>query len=275
MAFAKFKVKKGVRTITELGTSEDVIPVGLILPYSSSTAPPGWLMCDGTSTSGYTELAALVGATTPNLNGSIVMGENQAGNPGVGDGSGAPAGPITGGGTLSTRTLNSAASTTDVSPQVIISHSHGMQSHTHTVAHTHNYPHTHGDEHYHYFPHTHGVPSGGSPATAGDHTHTGYFSSANQNGPGTLGRASNTATSTANIGAPAGSHSHPVGVVTASFNPTTHSLGAVSTDTFLASAATNTASSTVSTSSFGGSPSPSATFSIEQPTLRIYFIIKY
>lgn len=281
MAFAKFKVKKGVRTITEAGNSEDVIPVGLILPYGSSVAPPGWLMCDGTSTSGYTALAALVGATTPDLNGSIIVGENQAPNPGVGDGSSSPTGgAITGGGTLTTRTLNSAASTTNVSPQVIISHSHGMKSHTHTIAHTHDYPHTHDTDHYHQYPHTHSVPSGGSPATIGDHAHTGFFGSANQNSPGTLGRAANTQTSLPNLGDPNGGHSHPSGAVpVGTTGSSSGSLSPLSSGAFTASATTDTGPSSSSpvtaTESFGGTPSPTATFSIEQPSLRVYFIIKY
>lgn len=275
MAFAKFKVKKGIKTITEAGASEDVIPVGIIIPYGSSTAPPGWLMCDGTSTSGYTELAALVGATTPNLNESIIMGENQAPNLGSGDGTSGGSGPITGGATLATRTLNTAASTTNTSPQVIVAHSHGMQSHTHSTTHSHNYPHTHDFPHFHDLLHSHAVPSGGSPATAGSHAHTGFFGSANQNGPGTLGRNSNTQTTTALFGDYDGSHSHPIGAANVSMDPATTTISVGPNGDVAASATVDTASATTLTSSLGGSPSPSATFSIEQPTLRVYFIIKY
>jgi microcystin-dependent protein len=54
-----------------------LVPVGTITAYAGITAPTGWLLCDGTtSTSGYTALAALVGATTPDLKGRFLIGDN-------------------------------------------------------------------------------------------------------------------------------------------------------------------------------------------------------
>ena len=50
-------------------------PTGSIVPFAGATAPAGWLLCDGvTSTSGYTVLAAMVGATTPDLRGRTLIG---------------------------------------------------------------------------------------------------------------------------------------------------------------------------------------------------------
>lgn len=55
-----------------------VCPVGTIVAYPGASAPTGWLLCDGTSTSGYSELAALVGVTTPNLTGKVLVGKGSA-----------------------------------------------------------------------------------------------------------------------------------------------------------------------------------------------------
>jgi microcystin-dependent protein len=53
-----------------------LVPVGTITAYAGATAPTGWLLCDGTSTTGYTALAALVGATTPDFRGRFLIGDN-------------------------------------------------------------------------------------------------------------------------------------------------------------------------------------------------------
>jgi len=52
-----------------------LVPVGTITAYAGASAPTGWLLCNGTSTTGYTALAALVGATTPDLTGKFPMGK--------------------------------------------------------------------------------------------------------------------------------------------------------------------------------------------------------
>jgi microcystin-dependent protein len=50
-------------------------PVGTINAYAGATAPTGWLLCNGTSTTGYAALAALVGATTPDMRGLFPIGK--------------------------------------------------------------------------------------------------------------------------------------------------------------------------------------------------------
>lgn len=50
-------------------------PVGSITMYTGASAPAGWLLCDGvTSTASYPTLASLVGATTPNLQSRFPIG---------------------------------------------------------------------------------------------------------------------------------------------------------------------------------------------------------
>jgi hypothetical protein len=51
-----------------------LVPVGTIAMWGGASAPGGWLLCNGTSTSGYTTLASIVGATTPNMTGKFPLG---------------------------------------------------------------------------------------------------------------------------------------------------------------------------------------------------------
>lgn len=90
-----------------------VCPVGTISAYPGATAPTGWLLCTGVSTTGYTELIALVGATTPDLQGKVLVGKGSA--------------PFNG------ALLTSFGSTTSTA-----AHTHDLGSHTH------DFPHQHG-----------------------------------------------------------------------------------------------------------------------------------
>ena len=60
-----------------------VIPVGTIIMYGGTTAPTGWLLCNGQSTTGYTTLAALVGATVPDLMGRAPIGYGDSADSGI------------------------------------------------------------------------------------------------------------------------------------------------------------------------------------------------
>lgn len=92
-------------------------PVGTISAYGGAAAPTGWLLCDGSAISGsYTELIALVGANTPDMKGKFVLGKAASGT----------------GSTL----LGSGGSTT-IAEANLPSHSHGLNSHTHTIDHNH------------------------------------------------------------------------------------------------------------------------------------------
>ncbi|WP_319779088.1 tail fiber protein [Maridesulfovibrio sp.] len=49
-------------------------PIGGVIPYRGSSVPDGWLECNGQSTAGYPELAAVVGANVPDLRGEFIRG---------------------------------------------------------------------------------------------------------------------------------------------------------------------------------------------------------
>ena len=73
-------IKDSAVTLAKLATAvaNALVPVGTITAYAGATAPTGWLLCDGTSTTGYTALAALVGSTTPDFKGRFLIGDNSS-----------------------------------------------------------------------------------------------------------------------------------------------------------------------------------------------------
>lgn len=123
----------GTITSTELGYVDGVTsaiqtqlntntPVGSITMWAASAIPTGWLECDGQSTTGYTALAAIVGATVPDMRGFVPVGFKTSD-----DAFGTLKG--TGGSKTSTAT-----------------HTHGLASHTHTIDHDHGAFNTTGGE---------------------------------------------------------------------------------------------------------------------------------
>jgi microcystin-dependent protein len=77
-AVTSAKILDGTIALTDLAAAvaNALVPVGTIVATARTTAPTGWLMCDGTSTTGYTTLASLVGATTPDMKGRFPIGDN-------------------------------------------------------------------------------------------------------------------------------------------------------------------------------------------------------
>ena len=65
-------------TNTDLGSTVQGVPTGTIVMYGSSSAPSGWLLCDGQSTSGYAALAAIVGGNVPDLRDRFIVGAGSA-----------------------------------------------------------------------------------------------------------------------------------------------------------------------------------------------------
>ena len=265
--FERFKVKKGI-LVSDISNinGADIVPVGLILPYAKNTPPSGWLMCDGSSTSSYPELAVVVGSNIPNLNSSIVVGAGS----GVGNGSSGN-GVITGS-SIPSGAVGTSPSSTNVNPMVNFTHAHTMASHTHPMSHTHNYPHTHSYLHYHPDTHTHTSQEQDSVR----HTHRAYF--ANQIAPGTAAKAANGITpATAFATTSSGGHTHgnstslspTIGAASGPWN------GSGTVSSFIATGTTNSAQNNDTTASFGSASSPSGQFPIVQPIIGVYYIIKY
>jgi microcystin-dependent protein len=75
---ASANLVNGTVALEDLATAvvNRLVPVGTIAMYGGATAPTGWLLCDGTATTGYTALAAIVGGTTPDLRGRFALGDN-------------------------------------------------------------------------------------------------------------------------------------------------------------------------------------------------------
>jgi len=76
-AVTSAKIANNTIVLGDLATALQafLVPVGTINAYAGATAPTGWLLCNGTSTTGYTALAALVGATTPDMRGLFPIGK--------------------------------------------------------------------------------------------------------------------------------------------------------------------------------------------------------
>ena len=77
-AVTSAKIADGTIVLADLAAALQafLVPVGTIAMYGGASAPTGWLLCDGTSTTGYTALAAIVGANTPDLRGRFAIGDN-------------------------------------------------------------------------------------------------------------------------------------------------------------------------------------------------------
>lgn len=77
-AVTSAKIADGTIVLADLAAALQafLVPVGTIAMYGGASAPTGWLLCDGTSTTGYPTLAGIVGAATPDLRGRFAIGDN-------------------------------------------------------------------------------------------------------------------------------------------------------------------------------------------------------
>jgi microcystin-dependent protein len=166
------------------GLQSSITPIGVIRLFAGSTAPNGWLICNGdaVSRSAYSDLFKIIGTTygSGNSNSTFTLPDMRGRCP-IGVGTGA---------SLTARTLGSnvGAETATLSEANMASHTHTASVGTESVTHTHTG--TSGGQsadHTHYFSHTAGTSgsyglmdsgtasSSGQPSTGGisaDHTHS-------------------------------------------------------------------------------------------------------
>jgi microcystin-dependent protein len=195
---------------TQLNTNT---PVGMISIHAGSSAPTGWLLCDGTSyaSASYTTLFSVIGQTfggagsdfaVPNLKGKVVVGidATQASFDARGET----------GGAMTHQHAASNSGTTNIGHNHAIdppsTGSSGAGDHGHSLT-----DHSHYSDHSHYADHSHYINPGTTSTSSDSHSH---------NTGGSTGTG--VATGTAKYAAPNGhthsvssdSHGHTVNIAT-------------------------------------------------------------
>lgn len=161
MARTRFKVKEGISIADDNSAGGyPLIPVGTVLSFAGSSAPEGWLLCDGSAVSRttYANLWATISTTYGSGDGSTTFNIPDAmGRTIVGAGAGSG---------LTSRTIatKSGGETSTIDTTNLPPHTHGLNSHTHTLGnHTHT---TYIDP-----------PNTGSGTVSADHAHSIYSDS--------------------------------------------------------------------------------------------------
>lgn len=233
-------------TLAKLATALQayLVPVGTISAYAGVTAPTGWLLCNGTSTSGYTALAALVGATTPDMRGRFPIGDNATLTL-LGTG---------GSLTISTSNMPSHSHTQDAHNHTQNSHNHTQDSHNHTQF---SHGHTQDAHNHTQDAHDHTTNSVVTFTTSGHlHDNADYFAAAVNGGSVTSGGNSSIFPATATNQA------------TTATNQATTATNQATTATNQATTATNIATTATNQSTGGGTD-------YYQPYLVVNYIIKH
>ena len=130
MARTRFKVKEGI-SVADDNSAEGypLVPVGTVVAFAGSSAPEGWLLCDGSAVSRttYANLWAVLSSTYGSGDGSTTFNIPDAmGRTLIGAGSGSG---------LTARTLatKSGAEESTISTSNLPLHTHTLSGHTHTT----------------------------------------------------------------------------------------------------------------------------------------------
>jgi microcystin-dependent protein len=247
-------------TLAKLATALQayLVPVGSISAYAGVTAPTGWLLCDGTSTTGYTALAALVGATTPDMRGRFPIGDNAT-----------LALLGTGGSlTISTSNMPSHGHTQDAHNHTQDAHNHTQNSHNHTQDshnHTQNaHNHTQDAHNHTQDAHDHTTNSVQTfSTTAHLHDNADYFAAAVNGGSVTSGGNVSIFSATATNQA------------TTATNQATTATNIATTATNIATTATNNAVTATNQATVATNQATGGGTDYYQPYLVVNYIIKH
>jgi len=247
-------------TLAKLATALQayLVPVGSISAYAGVTAPTGWLLCDGTSTTGYTALAALVGATTPDMRGRFPIGDNSTLTL-LGTG---------GSLTISTSNMPSHSHTQDAHNHTQDSHNHTQNSHNHTQDSHNHTQNSHGhtqDAHNHtQDAHDHTTNSVQTfSTTAHLHDNADYFAAAVNGGSVTSGGNTSIFAATATNQA------------TTATNQATTATNIATTATNIATTATNNAATATNQATVATNQATGGGTDYYQPYLVVNYIIKH
>ena len=182
-------------------------PAGMISIHAGSTAPTGWLLCDGASyaSATYATLFATIGYTfggsgsafaVPNLKGKVVVGIDSAQTEFN------VRGEV--GGTMTHQHASSNSGSDGSHDHTTADHTHNTDDHTHTTTdHQHYADHSHGADHSHY------VNPPTTSTTSDSHTHT---TNANSSNSSRASGTSSVAVGSHTHGVNSDSHSHTVNI---------------------------------------------------------------
>lgn len=264
MARTRFKVKEGIAVADDNSAGGyPLVPVGTVVAFAGSSAPEGWLLCDGSAVSRttYANLWATLSTTYGSGDGSTTFNIPDAmGRTVVGAGAGSG---------LTSRTLSSksGAETSTIGTSNLPAHTHGLNSHTHTLGgHTHN---TYIDP-----------PNTNSGTVSADHGHTAYGSGGHEHrlyfvidaGSGTArARVSASGTSISNYGISEyiGGHEHSTSGINANH---VHGLDIAPFNATSDGPSTDSGAASGSTADGGFANNG---LSVMQPFLVLNYIIKY